>query len=54
MTEVRYAVPSDLAGLTEIYNHYVVHSAATFDTEPFSVEGRQTWFDHYRDAQSLR
>jgi phosphinothricin acetyltransferase len=37
----------DLPALTDIYNHYVRSSNATFDITPFSVQARQTWFDHY-------
>lgn len=41
----------DLPALTDIYNHYVVHSHATFDLEPFTVEQRRTtWFDRYADT----
>lgn len=40
----------DLATLTAIYNHYVVNSHATFDLEPFTVESRREWFDHYADT----
>ena len=47
---VRHARDADLAGLTEIYNHYVVHSPATFDLEPFTPEQRRDWFDHYREG----
>jgi phosphinothricin acetyltransferase len=47
---VRHARGSDLAALTEIYNHYVVHSPATFDLEPFSPEQRREWFEHYREG----
>jgi phosphinothricin acetyltransferase len=45
--EVRPAAASDLPALTDIYNHYVLNTPATFDLEPFSVEARQAWFDHY-------
>jgi phosphinothricin acetyltransferase len=48
--EVRYAVASDLPAITEIYNHYVVNTPATFDLEPFTVDARRAWFDHYRDS----
>jgi phosphinothricin acetyltransferase len=44
---VRYAEQGDLPVLTEIYNHYVLHTAATFDIAPFDVASRQAWFDHY-------
>lgn len=44
---IRSAVPGDLARLTEIYNHYVIHTPVTFDVEPYTVEGRQTWFKQF-------
>ena len=45
--DVRPATIDDLPRLTEIYNHYVVETATTFDTEPFTVEQRREWFSHY-------
>jgi phosphinothricin acetyltransferase len=47
MIEVRYAVAEDLPALTAIYNHYVSHTAATFDIEPFEAAARHGWFSHY-------
>ncbi len=44
---VRDGVLDDLRALTEIYNHYVVYTPATFDLEPFTVGDRREWFDHY-------
>lgn len=44
---LRPGVPADLPRLTEIYNHYVTNSYATFDTEPFTVDERRSWFSHY-------
>jgi phosphinothricin acetyltransferase len=44
---IRPAVAADPPRLTEIYNHYAVHTAITFDTEAFTVEGRAEWFSHY-------
>lgn len=41
---VRPARRSDLARLTEIYNHYVETSHATFDETPFTVEERVSWW----------
>jgi len=41
---VRPAVLSDLARLTEIYNHYVVNTPITFDITPVTVEQRVPWF----------
>lgn len=31
--------------IARIYNHYVLHSTATFDTEPGSVEARVAWLE---------
>ena len=44
---VRPAVRSDLPRLTEIYNHYVVHTPVTFDVEPYTVERREGWFEQF-------
>jgi phosphinothricin acetyltransferase len=46
----RIATLADLPRLTEIYNHYVVHTPVTFDIEPFTVEQRRSWFDQHREA----
>jgi phosphinothricin acetyltransferase len=46
---VRSAVRSDLPRLTEIYNHYVMHTAVTFDVEPYTVEGRARWFAQFAE-----
>src|ERR1700730_9744799 len=42
---IRAATRADLPRLTEIYNHYVIHTADTFDIEPYTVERRVAWFD---------
>lgn len=44
---IRAATIDDLPRLTEIYNEYVVHTAITFDLEPFTVEQRRHWFDGF-------
>ena len=44
---IRDACVADLAALTQIYNYYVVHSIATFDTRPCATEERQTWFNQF-------
>jgi len=45
MLDVRPAVAADLAALTAIYNHYVVHTPITFDVTPFAPRERRAWFD---------
>ncbi len=47
---IRSAREDDLPGLTEICNHYVTTSAATFDTEPSSVEQRRSWFEQFAET----
>jgi phosphinothricin acetyltransferase len=44
---IRLPRPSDLPALTELYNHYVRSTPITFDVEPFDVEQRRAWFEHY-------
>lgn len=44
---VRPATAADLAGIVEIYNHYVVHTPVTFDLEPVTVESRRQWFGQF-------
>ena len=44
---IRPAIRDDLPRLTEIYNHYVVHSPVTFDLEPYTVERRLPWFAQF-------
>ena len=44
---VRPASRADLPRLTEIYNHYVLHTPVTFDLEPYTVERRAAWFAQF-------
>jgi len=48
--QVRPATDDDVPRLTEIYNHYILTTPATFDIEPFTVEQRREWFSHYSDT----
>jgi len=47
--EIRPARRADLPRLTEIYNHYVINTAITFDCEPLTVEQRASWLDEHAD-----
>jgi len=42
---VRPGEIADLPALTEIYNHYIAHTATTFETRPKTVADRREWFD---------
>lgn len=44
---IRPAARTDLPGITDIYNHYVETSHATFDTETFTPAARRQWFDQF-------
>jgi phosphinothricin acetyltransferase len=47
---VRGATTGDLQALTDIYNHYVRTSPATFHLEPVSLEDRREWMGRYADV----
>ncbi|MGD0366470.1 MAG: N-acetyltransferase family protein [Acidobacteriaceae bacterium] len=47
---MRAARLDDLPRLTEIYNHYVVHSPATFDLEPKTHDQRREWFAQFAET----
>jgi phosphinothricin acetyltransferase len=43
----RTATRTDIPRLTEIYNHYVIHTPVTFDLEPYTIERRMEWFAQF-------
>jgi phosphinothricin acetyltransferase len=51
---IRAARLEDLTRLTEIYNHYVVHSPATFDLEAKTLEQRLEWFAQFAETGRYR
>jgi phosphinothricin acetyltransferase len=51
---VRPATVDDLEALTDIYNHYVVNTAITFDLRTFAASERRGWFDDHRDSSPHR
>lgn len=44
---IRSVAPADLEPLTRIYNHYVEHTATTFDLAPFRPEARRPWLEGF-------
>lgn len=48
---IRHAKLADLARINEIYNEYIIDRHTSFDTEPWTLEKRQNWFERYNDAQ---
>ncbi len=47
---VRLALPEDCSGILEIYNHAVLNTTASYDTEPRSLEHRRQWFEDHAKA----
>lgn len=43
-TAIRPAQRSDRAEIVAIYNHYIASTAATFEVEPVTVDGKADWF----------
>jgi phosphinothricin acetyltransferase len=41
---IRLATVDDLTAINDIYNHYVLHSTCTYQTEPETIEARRAWF----------
>lgn len=52
--KIREALREDLPQLTEIYNHYVIHTPITFDIERYTPEQRGVWFEDHCDGQRYR
>jgi L-amino acid N-acyltransferase YncA len=44
MITIRRATMKDLAAITDIYNEAILKTAATFDTNPKTVEEQKPWF----------
>lgn len=44
MITIRQAVLGDLYHVNAIYNHFIEHSAITFDVEPWSIAQRLQWY----------
>ena len=41
--DVRPGHPGDLGGILQVYNHYVVNTACTFEVEPVNPSDREEW-----------
>jgi phosphinothricin acetyltransferase len=48
--EIRPGRRDDLPALAALYDHYVEHTAITFDTEPFGVLGRTAWLESFAET----
>jgi len=50
---IRPAVEKDIQSITEIYNHAIIHTTATFDTETKTLENRLEWFRQHSPTHSI-
>lgn len=50
---IRDARTDDAAEIAEIYNHYVLNTAVTFDIEPKTVEDRALWLAEHGPAHPV-
>ena len=48
MIKIRHGEERDLERLTEINNHYILNTNATFDVEPQTAQDRIVWFQKYK------
>jgi phosphinothricin acetyltransferase len=51
---IRPALKSDLVRINEIYNVYIVDSPISFDLEPWDLERRADWWEHYAETGPYR
>ena len=45
---IRPATHDDLPGILDIYNHAVLHTTATYEYEPRTIEQRVAWFQEHQ------
>jgi len=50
---IRLAEALDLGAINEIYNHYVICSTCTYQTEPETMEARRAWFDSHAEKHPV-
>lgn len=51
--QIRLAEEADAAAISEIYNHYVLHSTCTFHLDPESLDDRLAWFRAHDDRHPV-
>ena len=47
---IRPAGAADLPRLLDMYNHYVVNTAITFDIDPLTIDERRGWLAQFSDS----
>jgi len=47
MQDTRPGRLEDMTAIADIYNHYILHTTSTFETEAVSEENRRIWFQQF-------
>jgi phosphinothricin acetyltransferase len=50
---IRLATAADLGAINEIYNHFVLTSTCTYQTEPETMTARHAWFAHHAEPHPV-
>ena len=50
---VRLAGVGDLGAINDIYNHYVLCSTCTYQTEPETMDARRAWFEAHGEKHPI-
>jgi phosphinothricin acetyltransferase len=50
---IRPATAGDLDAINDIYNHFVLHSTCTYQTEPETIEARRAWFANHGEKHPI-
>jgi phosphinothricin acetyltransferase len=50
---IRPATADDLVAINDIYNHFVLCSTCTYQTEPETMDARRAWFDHHGETHPV-
>src|SRR5688500_8916114 len=50
---IRLATADDLQAINDIYNHFVLCSTCTYQTEPETMEARRAWFDAHGEKHPV-
>ena len=53
MVTLRPATPQDIESLTSIYNHAVLHTTATFDTEERTLREQKEWYEAHGPSHPI-
>ena len=47
---IRRIERADVPALLDIYNHYIAHTAITFDIEPKTLDERIAWYEEFKPS----